>query len=59
MQQSSRKKILDPSAINRSIIRLAHEILERNNEVYESNLIVIINRGETLSKLYQSNIKKI
>ena len=59
MQQSSRKKILDPSAINRSIIRLAHEILERNNVVDEIILIGILTRGEPLAKRLQSHIKKI
>ena len=59
MQQSSRKKILDPSAINRSIIRLAHEILERNNLVDEIILIGILTRGEPLAKRLQSHIKKI
>ena len=59
MSKDSRKKILDPKAINRSVIRLAHEILERNNGVDELVLIGILSRGEPLAKRLQKLIKKI
>ena len=59
MSKDSRKKILDSKAINRSVIRLAHEILERNNGVDELVLIGILSRGEPLAKRLQNLIKKI
>ena len=59
MSKDSRKKILDPKAINRSVIRLANEILERNNGVDELVLIGILSRGEPLAKRLQILIKKI
>jgi len=59
MSKDSSKKILDPKAINRSVIRLAHEILERNNIVDELVLIGILSRGEPLAKRLQNHLKKI
>ena len=59
MSKDSRKKILDSKAINRSVIRLANEILERNNGVDELVLIGILSRGEPLAKRLQNLIKKI
>ena len=42
MASSTTKKIMDSQAINRSITRLAHEILERNNGAQELMLIGIL-----------------
>ena len=50
---------MDSQAINRSIIRLAHEILERNNGAQELMLIGILTRGEPLAIRLQKLIKKI
>ena len=46
-------------AINRSITRLAHEILERNNGAQGLMLIGILTRGEPLALRLQKLIKKI
>ena len=59
MASSTTKKIMDSQAINRSITRLAHEILERNNGAQELMLIGILTRGEPLAIRLQKLIKKI
>ena len=46
-------------AINRSITRLGHEILERNNGAQELMLIGILTRGEPLAIRLQKLIKSI
>ena len=50
---------MDSQAINRSIARLAHEILERNNGAQELILIGILTRGEPLAIRLQKLIKSI
>ena len=59
MASSTAKKIMDSQAINRSITRLAHEILERNNGAQELMLIGILTRGEPLAIRLQKLIKRI
>ncbi len=59
MASSTTKKIMDSQAINRSITRLAHEILEHNNGAQELMLIGILTRGEPLAIRLQKLIKKI
>ena len=59
MASSTTIKIMDSQAINRSINRLAHEILERNNGAQELMLIGILTRGEPLAIRLQKLIKKI
>ena len=59
MASSTKKKIMDSQAINRSITRLAHEILERNNGAQELMLIGILTRGEPLAIRLQKLIKSI
>ena len=50
---------MDSQAINRSITRLAHEILERNNGAQELMLIGILTRGEPLAIRIQKLINSI
>ena len=50
---------MDSQAINRSITRLSHEILERNNGAQELMLIGILTRGEPLAIRLQKLIKRI
>ena len=50
---------MDSQAINRSITRLAHEILERNNGAQELMLIGILTRGEPLAIRLKKLIKSI
>ena len=53
------KNIMNTEAIDRSIIRLAHEILERNHGAEKLMLVGILSRGEPLAVRIQSLIKKI
>ena len=52
-------KVLDKEALNRSVLRIAHEILEKNKGTKELCLIGIRNRGAYLAKRLSSCIEKI
>ncbi|MDK2918313.1 MAG: pyrimidine operon attenuation protein / uracil phosphoribosyltransferase [Candidatus Petromonas sp.] len=52
-------KILNEKAINRSITRLSHEIIEKNKGVQDVVLIGIYTRGVPLAKRIASKIKQI
>ena len=52
-------KVLDKDALNRSILRIAHEILERNKGTRDLCLIGIRNRGAYLAKRLAGCIEKI
>lgn len=59
MASTGKKQAMDSTAINRSVTRLAHEILERNGGSDQLLLIGILTRGEPLAKRLQSLIQKI
>lgn len=52
-------KLMDKDAIERSIMRMAHEILEKNKGTQELCLIGIRDRGEHLAKRLAEAIEKI
>lgn len=52
-------KIMDEKAINRSITRLAHEIIEKNKGIDSVVLIGIHTRGVPLAKKIATKIKEI
>lgn len=52
-------RILDKEAINRALMRIAHEILEKNKGTENLCLIGIRNRGVYLASRLNSCIKKI
>jgi pyrimidine operon attenuation protein/uracil phosphoribosyltransferase len=52
-------KILDSESLNRSLMRIAHEILEKNRGTAELCLIGIRNRGVFLAQRLAECIKKI
>lgn len=52
-------KILDKDTLNRSIMRIAHEILEKNKGTEDLCLVGIRNRGVFLAKRLAECIKKI
>ncbi|WP_432400716.1 bifunctional pyr operon transcriptional regulator/uracil phosphoribosyltransferase PyrR [Wukongibacter sp. M2B1] len=52
-------RIMDEKAINRSITRLSHEIIEKNKGVAEVVLVGIHTRGVPLAKRIASKIKEI
>ena len=59
MTPSKTKQIMDAESINRSITRLAHEILEHNNGPDNIILIGIITRGEPIAKRLRKLIENI
>jgi len=59
MSRSKRKRILDSGDINRKIIRISHEIIEKNTNVSNIFLVGILSRGEPLAMRIRSSIKKI
>jgi len=52
-------RVLDKDALNRGILRIAHEILEKNKGTKDLCLIGIRNRGAYLAKRLGDNIEKI
>ncbi len=52
-------KILDKDTLNRSIVRIAHEILEKNKGTKELCLVGIRNRGAYLAKRLAERIEEI
>lgn len=52
-------EIMDGSAIQRSLVRIAHEIIEKNKGVQNVVLLGIKTRGVPLAQIIASNIKKI
>ena len=51
--------LLDDNAIRRSLIRISHEIIEKNKGVENIVLIGIKRRGYPLAKRIAENIEKI
>lgn len=49
--------IMDDQAVNRSIIRISHEIVERNPDEKEICLVGIIRRGAPLADILSDKIK--
>ena len=58
MLKTKQKLILGHSDIDRKIIRISHEIIEKNINVEDIFLVGILSRGEPLAKRIQSKIKK-
>src|SRR5690625_368323 len=54
-----KKTVLDQSAINRALTRIAHEILERNKGGDNLVLVGIKTRGVPLAKRLQEKIQQI
>lgn len=52
-------RIMDEAAVNRALMRLSHEIAERNRGVENVCLVGIRRRGEPLARQIRSNIIKI
>lgn len=52
-------KIMDESAMNRSIKRLAHEIIEHNKGVENVVLVGILSRGVPLARRIAAMIRDI
>jgi len=59
MSDSKEKKILDSEGIHRSVIRIAHEILEKNRGTSHIALVGIRTRGVYLAERLQKQIQAI
>ena len=59
MQQYREKnQIMDERAINRALVRIGHEIVERNKEINDLCLIGIQRRGVPMAKRLRHNIEQ-
>ena len=56
---SDTRTILDDTGIRRALMRIAHEILERNDDVANLYLVAIPNGGVPLARLLASNLAQI
>ena len=54
-----KNEILNETKIAKSIIRLSHEIIEKNNGTDEIYLVGIITRGKTLAERIHKNLTNI
>ncbi len=52
-------EIMDESAVNRALVRIAHEIIEKNKGVGNICLLGIKTRGVPLANIISKNIEKI
>ena len=57
--KSVKNEILNETKIAKSIIRLSHEIIEKNNGTDEIYLVGIITRGKTLAERIHKNLRNI
>ena len=53
------RTILDDTGIRRALMRIAHEIFERNDELENLYLVAIPNGGIPLARVLASNLKQI
>ena len=56
---SPKAVIMDETAVNRAMTRIAHEILERNEGCEDLALVGIVTRGDLLAKKLAETIKEI
>ena len=56
---SPKAVIMDETAVNRAMTRIAHEILERNEGCDDLALVGIVTRGDLLAKKLAETIKEI
>ena len=52
------RKLVDEQTMNRMLMRLSHEIIERNEEADELYLVGIRRRGVPLAKRLKANIER-
>ena len=52
-------QIMDEAALNRALMRISHEIAEKNKGVENLLLVGIRRRGEPIARRIQTNIQKI
>ncbi len=54
-----KSEILDEAAFNRTLVRIAHQIIEKNNGIENVCLIGIKTRGVPMAEIIAENIEKI
>ena len=59
MEETCKATIMDGPAMSRALVRIAHEIIERNEGSKNLALVGIIRRGETLANRLADAIAKI
>ena len=59
MTFKEKAKIMDEDAIEKALMRISHEILEKNRDIKNLAIVGIRNRGEFLACRIADNIKKI
>lgn len=52
-------EVMDRGAMSRALMRMAHQIVERNNGTEDVCLVGILRRGVPLSRMIAENIEKI
>lgn len=52
-------KLMDESAMQRALMRIAHEITEKNKGVEGLCLVGVLRRGEPLARIIRDDIRKI
>ncbi|MDX8420642.1 bifunctional pyr operon transcriptional regulator/uracil phosphoribosyltransferase PyrR [Stecheria sp. CLA-KB-P133] len=55
---SEKTQIMDEVTMRRSLARMTHEIIERNEGVQDVVLMGVVTRGVCLAKILQANIQK-
>ena len=55
----TKAQILDEAALNRALMRIAHEIAEHNKGVENVQLIGVRRRGEPIARRIRDNIRRI
>jgi len=59
MSFKEKAKIMDEEAVQKALMRISHEILEKNKDIKNLAIVGIRNRGEHLAHRIANNIKKI
>ena len=52
-------QLMDEAALNRALMRISHEITEKNKGVENVALAGILRRGETIARRIRDNVRKI
>ncbi|HHT99312.1 MAG TPA: bifunctional pyr operon transcriptional regulator/uracil phosphoribosyltransferase PyrR [Acholeplasma sp.] len=52
------KEIMDKDQLSRTLKRIAHEIIERNDDLSNLILVGILNKGYSVAKILQGNIHR-
>ena len=52
-------QIMDEAALNRALMRIAHEIAEKNRGVENVQLVGILRRGDPIARRIRENIRRI